>query len=98
MWGARTDREALVAAVAAAKPTEGALVIVGQGALNEADGGAVLSQAMALTTALGGHMLVLHTAASRVGAQLVLADVRLMPGALDLAARGVCIGGVGSWQ
>ena len=63
-----TDRAALVAAVASATPTEGALVIVGQGALNEADGGAVLSQAMALTAALGGQMLVLHTAASRVGA------------------------------
>ncbi|WP_136684638.1 NADH-quinone oxidoreductase subunit NuoG [Falsirhodobacter xinxiangensis] len=40
------------------------LVIVGQGALNETDGEAVLSQAMAL----GGKLLVLHTAASRVGA------------------------------
>ncbi|TDE40214.1 NADH-quinone oxidoreductase subunit NuoG [Antarcticimicrobium sediminis] len=51
-----------------AKPTEGALVIVGQGALTEGDGIAVLGQAMALTEKLGGKMLVLHTAAGRVGA------------------------------
>ena len=48
--------------------TENAVVIVGQGAINEGDGVAVLSQAMALTEKLGGKMLVLHTAASRVGA------------------------------
>jgi NADH-quinone oxidoreductase subunit G len=41
-----------------------AIVIVGQGALNEADGAAVLGACMALS----GRMLVLHTAASRVGA------------------------------
>ncbi|MDX2483114.1 MAG: NADH-quinone oxidoreductase subunit NuoG [Pseudodonghicola sp.] len=51
-----------------AEPTEGALVIVGQGALTEGDGIAVLGQAMALTEKLGGKMLVLHTAAGRVGA------------------------------
>ncbi|SEQ39792.1 NADH-quinone oxidoreductase subunit NuoG [Thalassovita taeanensis] len=51
-----------------AKPTEGAVVIVGQGALTEGDGAAVLGQVMALTEKLGGKMLVLHTAASRVGA------------------------------
>lgn len=48
--------------------SESAVVIVGQGAINEGDGVAVLSQAMALTDKLGGKMLVLHTAASRVGA------------------------------
>ena len=63
-----TDRAHLLQAVAQAEPTEGALVIIGQGALNEADGEAVLSQAMALTERLGGRMLVLHTAAARVGA------------------------------
>ncbi len=63
-----TDRDALVKAAKAAKPTDGALVIVGQGALREADGEAVLAHAMALTSALGGKMLVLHTAAARVGA------------------------------
>ncbi|MDK3016198.1 NADH-quinone oxidoreductase subunit NuoG [Pseudodonghicola flavimaris] len=54
--------------VDAAAPSEGALVIVGQGALTEGDGIAVLGQAMALTEKLGGKMLVLHTAAARVGA------------------------------
>ncbi len=64
-----TDRAALVKAVdgaeAFAKP---AVVIVGQGALNEADGEAVLGQAMALAEKLGAKLLVLHTAAARVGA------------------------------
>ncbi|MFC0279713.1 NADH-quinone oxidoreductase subunit NuoG [Falsigemmobacter intermedius] len=63
-----TDRDALLRLISEAQATEGALVIVGQGALNEADGEAVLAQAMALTEKLGGKMLVLHTAASRVGA------------------------------
>jgi len=66
---AGTDRAALVAAVAAARPLDKAgVVIVGQGALTEADGEAVLSQAMALCAATGAKLLVLHTAASRVGA------------------------------
>ncbi|MCM2560866.1 NADH-quinone oxidoreductase subunit NuoG [Lutimaribacter sp. EGI FJ00015] len=57
---AGTDRKALTGL----KPQDDAIVIVGQGALNEADGAAVLAAAQALT----GRMLVLHTAASRVGA------------------------------
>jgi NADH-quinone oxidoreductase subunit G len=48
-----------------AKPT---MVIVGQGALTEADGEAVLSQAMKLAENTASGFLVLHTAASRVGA------------------------------
>ncbi|SDN39224.1 NADH-quinone oxidoreductase subunit G [Lutimaribacter pacificus] len=52
------------AALSKLKPQDGAIVIVGQGALREADGAAVLAAAQALT----GRMLVLHTAASRVGA------------------------------
>ena len=66
------DRSALITLVdearkagANGKPT---VVIVGQGALNEADGEAVLSQVMALTEAMGAKLLVLHTAAARVGA------------------------------
>ena len=43
-------------------------MIVGQGAISEADGEAVLAHAMALAEKIGGKMLVLHTAASRVGA------------------------------
>ncbi|PWE30904.1 NADH-quinone oxidoreductase subunit G [Pararhodobacter marinus] len=55
-----TDR----AALSNAKVEDGTLVIVGQGAVTEADGLAVLAAAQALS----GKMLVLHTAASRVGA------------------------------
>jgi NADH-quinone oxidoreductase subunit G len=44
--------------------SDGAIVVVGMGALREADGAAVLAKAMSLT----GRMLVLHTAAGRVGA------------------------------
>ena len=65
---AGTDRAALVNLAKDAKPEDGALVIVGQGALTGADGEAVLSQAMALAKALDGGFLVLHTAAARVGA------------------------------
>ncbi len=43
---------------------EDTIVIVGQGALQEADGEAVMAAAQALS----GRMLVLHSAASRVGA------------------------------
>jgi NADH-quinone oxidoreductase subunit G len=62
------DRASLVKAAADAKETAASLVIVGQGALNEADGEAVLSQAMKLAEGMGAKLLVLHTAASRVGA------------------------------
>ena len=44
------------------------MVIVGQGALNEADGEAVLGHAMKFAEATESKFLVLHTAASRVGA------------------------------
>ena len=48
-----------------AKPT---MVIIGQGALTEADGEAVLAHAMKLAENSASGFLVLHTAASRVGA------------------------------
>jgi len=48
-----------------AKPT---MVIVGQGALTEADGEAVLAHAMRLADNAQSGFLILHTAASRVGA------------------------------
>src|SRR6056297_347712 len=51
-----------------AGPVDDAIVIVGQGGLRGENGAAVLSQAMQLAEKLGGKMLVLHTAASRVGA------------------------------
>jgi NADH-quinone oxidoreductase subunit G len=86
---AGTDRAALVALVEAAvkvgpsdKP---GLVILGQGAINEADGEAVLSQVMALCQASGAKLLVLHTAASRVGAMDVGA---VAEGGLAMATEG----------
>ncbi len=48
-----------------AKPT---LVIVGQGAISEADGEAVLAHAMRLAENSNSKLLILHTAAGRVGA------------------------------
>ncbi|MGR3712105.1 MAG: NADH-quinone oxidoreductase subunit NuoG [Shimia sp.] len=72
-------------AVAEAQPVEGALVIVGQGAITEGDGVAVLAKAMQLAEKLGGKMLVLHTAASRVGAMDVGA---VTEGGLDVALEG----------
>ena len=44
------------------------IVIVGQGALTEADGAAVLAQAMKFAELTESKFMVLHTAASRVGA------------------------------
>jgi NADH-quinone oxidoreductase subunit G len=44
------------------------VMIVGQGALTEADGAAVLGTAMAMCEASGSKLMVLHTAAARVGA------------------------------
>ncbi|WP_298257141.1 NADH-quinone oxidoreductase subunit NuoG [uncultured Litoreibacter sp.] len=44
------------------------IVIVGQGALREADGEAVLATVQAICDKSGGKLLVLHTAAGRVGA------------------------------
>ncbi|WP_282092222.1 NADH-quinone oxidoreductase subunit NuoG [Epibacterium ulvae] len=48
-----------------AKPS---LVIVGQGALREADGAAVLAAAQAIAANTDSGLLILHSAASRVGA------------------------------
>jgi len=44
------------------------LVVVGQGALREADGAAVLATAMEICARSKSKLLILHTAASRVGA------------------------------
>ncbi|WP_170460662.1 NADH-quinone oxidoreductase subunit NuoG [Ruegeria arenilitoris] len=72
-----TDRDAL----AKAKASSEAVVIVGQGAVSEADGLAVLAAARALS----GRMLVLHTAAARVGAMDVGAATE---GGLEAAIDG----------
>jgi len=63
-----TSRQALTDLVARVEEKPDTIVIVGQGALQEADGEAVLSQVMAYTQGAGAKLLVLHTAAGRVGA------------------------------
>jgi len=83
-----TDRQALVDT--AAKDMGGvkdmdSLVVIGMGALREADGEAVLSQAMALADKTKSKFLVLHTAAGRVGAMDVGA---VTEGGLDVALEG----------
>ena len=47
---------------------EAAIVVVGQGALTGEDGAAVLAAVMRMAEAMGAGLLVLHTAAGRVGA------------------------------
>jgi NADH-quinone oxidoreductase subunit G len=83
-----TDRQALVdtAAKDMGKVTEmDSLVIIGMGALREADGEAVLSQAMALADKTKSRFLVLHSAAGRVGAMDVGA---VTEGGMDAALDG----------
>ncbi len=72
-----TDRGALDKA----SPQEDTIVIVGKGALQDADGAAVLAACMALS----GRMLVLHSAAARVGAMDVGA---VTEGGMDEAMDG----------
>ena len=65
------DRQALVDLAGAdhdGAKDKRSVVIVGMGALTEADGAAVLSQAMKLAEASDSKLMVLHTAAGRVGA------------------------------
>ena len=50
------------------KAKENPLIILGLGALTRADGAAVLGHAMAMAGEIGAKLLVLHTAAGRVGA------------------------------
>ncbi|WP_128253664.1 NADH-quinone oxidoreductase subunit NuoG [Falsirhodobacter deserti] len=63
-----TGRDSLTRLVREAEAGTGGIVIIGQDAISEADGEAVLSQAMAYCGATGAKLLVLHGAASRVGA------------------------------
>ncbi|MBD9525783.1 NADH-quinone oxidoreductase subunit NuoG [Paracoccus sp. PAR01] len=65
-----TDRAALADLLTQDLASDGTpgLVIVGQGALSEADGEAVLAHAMRICELGGCKLLVLHTAAGRVGA------------------------------
>jgi NADH-quinone oxidoreductase subunit G len=80
-----TDRAALVELVGRVTEKPNTLVIIGQGAINEADGEAVLSQAMAYVQGSGAKFMVLHTAASRVGAMDVGA---VTEGGLAAATEG----------
>ncbi len=61
------------------------IVIVGQGALREADGAAVLAAAMKLAEDTQSKLMILHTAASRVGAMDVGA---VTEGGLNVAIEG----------
>ncbi|KIC20966.1 NADH-quinone oxidoreductase subunit NuoG [Leisingera sp. ANG-Vp] len=66
-----TDRAALESLLGkeyGAVKDQPSVVIVGQGALREADGLAVLAAAQKLAEDTGSKLMVLHTAASRVGA------------------------------
>ncbi|MBY6202393.1 NADH-quinone oxidoreductase subunit NuoG [Maritalea mobilis] len=67
-----TDRAALESLMGGSHGDEirekPSIVIVGQGALREADGEAVLAAAMKLAEETGSGLLILHTAAGRVGA------------------------------
>ncbi|RJE81499.1 NADH-quinone oxidoreductase subunit NuoG [Paracoccus sp. JM45] len=83
---AGTDRAALSKllddATAAEEP---GVIIVGQGALREADGEGVLATVMALAEVTNARVLVLHTAAARVGAMDIGAVTQ---GGLDAAIDG----------
>ena len=83
-----TDRAALVEHLKFAQSEKGSgqgIVVVGQGAVCEADGEAVLAHAMAIAEAQGAKLLVLHTAAARVGAMDVGA---VTDGGLAVATEG----------
>ena len=69
------------------------IAIVGQGALNEADGAAVLGAVMAMAEAAHSKFMVLHTAASRVGALDIDAT---NDGAMDAVSQAEVIYNLGS--
>jgi len=79
------DRAALADLVGKVEAKPDTLVIVGQGALREADGAAVLAHAMAYTEGAGAKMMVLHSAAGRVGAMDIGA---VTEGGLQAATNG----------
>ena len=84
-----TDRAALMAlsgqTISDETKAKATIVIVGQGAINEADGEAVLAHAMQLAVNSNSKLLILHTAASRVGAMDVGA---VTEGGLAAATNG----------
>jgi NADH-quinone oxidoreductase subunit G len=83
-----TDRAALAALAAMDHSDKHGIcgvTIVGQGALREADGAAVLGTIMNMTAAANSKLMILHTAASRVGAMDVGA---VTEGGLNAAIDG----------
>ena len=63
------DRAALAALLKTKPPRkDGGVIVLGQGAITEEDGAAVLATVMKLAEAWSAKLLVLHTAAARVGA------------------------------
>ena len=83
-----TDRDALVELAGmdhSDKHGQPGVIIVGQGALSETDGEAVLSQVMKAAAAAEAKIMVLHTAGGRVGAMDVDA---VTDGGLDAALDG----------
>ncbi|MFT6452072.1 MAG: NADH-quinone oxidoreductase subunit G [Halocynthiibacter sp.] len=82
------DRDALVSLADHAFTdilVQHSVMIIGQGALSEADGEAVLSQAMKAAERSKSKFLMLHTAASRVGAMDIGAATE---GGLEAALEG----------
>ena len=83
-----TDRAALASQIGITHTTSAgvdSLVILGQGALREADGAAVLAHAMQIAAESGSGLLILHTAAARAGAMDVGA---VTEGGLAAAVEG----------
>ena len=90
-----TDRAAMDAALSRADSLKdkNGIVIVGIGALREADGLAVLAKAQEICAASGAKLLVLHTAAARVGAMDVGA---VNDGAMDAVSKAEVIYNLGA--
>ena len=82
-----TDRGALEKALGSANSVKdlNPVIIVGQGALTDADGAAVLALVQEMCAASGSKLLVLHSAAGRVGAMDVGA---VTEGGIEAALKG----------
>lgn len=80
-----TDRAALAALSGTKGDGKATMIIVGMGAINEADGEAVLAHVFKAAGAMDARVLVLHTAAGRVGAMDVGA---VTDGGLAAATEG----------
>ena len=85
LGGDRAALSRLVDSDLSALSDEPSLVIVGQGALIGEDGAAVLAEAMALAEKAGSGLLILHSAAARVGAMDVGAVTK---GGIEAALDG----------